>query len=210
MHTRKLIALVLLAGLGWTVSAFKPGEDKELTRLVGYMQGSFSSAAQAARDSSYFDIRLHMAPIWKKQSKGGHWLYVEQAMASRQEAPYRQRVYHVHRNAQGQLVSEVFTFSQPKRMAGQWKQPEPLTALTPDSLQLRTGCAIVLHAEGDAFVGKTGDKTCPSDLRGAAFATSEVRITPDKLLSWDRGFDSTGKQVWGATQGGYEFIKEKQ
>lgn len=208
MLARRTFVALLMAGILLGSMAFRSGSDKELDRLVRYMTGSFSSGAQAARDTGYFDIRLHMAPIWQKKGGNGYWLYVEQAMATRQEAPYRQRVYHVHRDAQGRLVSEVFTFASPKRMAGQWKEKEPLAKLTPDSLQPRAGCEIVLKAEGDAFVGKTGDRTCPSDLRGAAFATSEVRITEDQLLSWDRGFDTAGKQVWGATGGGYQFVKE--
>jgi CpeT protein len=27
------------------------------------------------------------------------------------------------------------------------------------------------------------------------------------LLSWDRGWDVNGKQVWGAEKGGYIFVK---
>jgi len=29
------------------------------------------------------------------------------------------------------------------------------------------------------------------------------------LRSWDQGFNEKGEQVWGATKGGYEFIKMK-
>jgi hypothetical protein len=173
------------------------------------MVGGFSSNAQSVKDTSYFDIRLQMAPIWKKNTQDGVWLYVEQAMAARLEKPYRQRVYHVHRNAKGQLVSEVFEMKNPIRFAGQYKEAEPMAAITQDSLIARTGCEIILEAKGDNFIGKTGDKTCPSTLRGATYATSEVTITKDALLSWDRGFDATGKQVWGAEKGGYEFMKQK-
>jgi hypothetical protein len=44
-------------------------------------------------------------------------------------------------------------------------------------------------------------------LRGASYATSEVVITDEQLLSWDRGWDANGKQVWGAETGGYIFVK---
>jgi hypothetical protein len=207
MRTQFLIlGLALLLGS----TSFASGPDKDLERLVSYMAGSFSSNAQSVKDTAFFDISLKMAPIWKGKTKtDGYWLYVEQAMASRLERPYRQRVYHVHRNAAGKLVSEVFELNKPLRFAGQYKEKEPLATLSTDSLIPRSGCEIVLEVQGDNFVGKTGDKTCPSNLRGASFATSEVTITPDKLLSWDRGWDATGKQVWGAEKGGYEFIKQK-
>jgi len=204
----QIILLFLASYLA--LSAQTPPPDKDLDRLVSYMVGSFSSTAQAAKDTNYYDIRLQMAPIWKGKSQDGYWLYVEQAMATRFEKPYRQRVYHVHRNGKGQLVSEVFEMRNPLRFAGQYKESNPLSALTPDSLIAREGCEIVLEPKGTDFVGKTGDKTCTSTLRGASFATSEVTITPDALLSWDRGWDTNGKQVWGAESGGYQFIKEKK
>ena len=184
-----------------------PESDPELARLVAWMTGSFSSQAQADADSSYFDIRLEMAPIWTDRSDG-YWLYVEQAAAGYLDRPYRQRVYHVHRLDDTTLASDVYTFEEPLRFAGAWKQDQPLAALTPDSLTERDGCTILLHSQGDtAFVGSTVDKNCSSNLRGASYATSEVRVTPDLLYSWDRGFDSDHNQVWGAETGGYRFDK---
>jgi hypothetical protein len=29
------------------------------------------------------------------------------------------------------------------------------------------------------------------------------------MLSWDRGYNADGKQVWGAEKGGYRFVKKK-
>jgi len=38
-------------------------------------------------------------------------------------------------------------------------------------------------------------------------AHREVVITETQMVSWDRGFDAGGKQVWGAEKGGYVFKK---
>ena len=48
---------------------------------------------------------------------------------------------------------------------------------------------------------------CPSDRKGAAYATSEVTITENELISWDRGYNDKDEQVWGAEKGGYHFLK---
>ena len=48
------------------------------------------------------------------------------------------------------------------------------------------------------FFGTTKDKECKSLLFGASYATSEVEIFQDKILSWDRGYDSDDIQVWGS------------
>jgi CpeT protein len=44
-------------------------------------------------------------------------------------------------------------------------------------------------------------------LRGATYATSEVIIKNQQMISWDRGYDSSDRQVWGAEKGGYVFEK---
>jgi hypothetical protein len=169
------------------------------------MAGSFSSAAQAAADTNCFDIRLEIVPVWGAR-EDGPWLYVEQAAAGHLERPYRQRVYHVIAGDSGEVVSEVFTIPDPLRFAGAWRDEAPLAALAPDSLELREGCGVVLRrTEQGPFVGGTVGTGCASTLRGAAYATSEVELGPDRLTSWDRGFDADGNQVWGAVTGPYVF-----
>jgi hypothetical protein len=184
------------------------GSD-DLSTLVEWMSGYFTSKAQSQADSSYFDIRLHMIPIWKHRSDA-HWLYVEQAMADYLNKPYRQRVYRVSQTGENEFESAVYTLEEPMRFAGVWKEENPLAELTPDSLTLREGCSIILHREEDAFVGGTVEKNCASELRGAAYATSEVVIREDGMVSWDRGFDSEDNQVWGTEKGGYIFKKVEE
>jgi hypothetical protein len=32
-------------------------------------------------------------------------------------------------------------------------------------------------------------------------------VGPNGMVSWDRGYNDAGQQVWGAEKGGYEFVK---
>lgn len=213
-HTPKLRAgllalasLLLAAALAGPARGSERGESSGLEELVSLMAGSFSSAKQAAADTSYFDIRLRMRPIWTDRSDG-FWLYVEQAMAGHEDRPYRQRVYHITQLNEEYYESAVYTMRDPLRFAGAWREAAPFAghALTPDSLQQKDGCSIILRRRSDgSFAGSTLGRECPSELRGATFATSEVVITSSRLLSWDRGFDPLGRQVWGAEAGGYAF-----
>ena len=195
-------ALLLVAA----VPAAAEPPRAELVRLAEWMTGSFSSAPQAAADEDYFDIRLHMARIWPER-EDGYWLYVEQAVAETPDEPYRQRVYHLTQPGDDLLQSRVYAIPEPARFAGAWREDTPLGELTPEDLELREGCAIVMRVLDDRYEGSTLGRLCPSSLRGAAFATSEVVLTSDTLSSWDRGFDADGVQVWGATEGGYVFTK---
>lgn len=173
--------------------------------LIGFMTGSFDSSEQAARDSSYFNISLHMYPIW--ESREGHWLYVEQALASMQEKPYRQRIYKVEEGPKGGFVSRVFTLSREEECIGKWKTPAFFDAFGMEDVIEKEGCEVYLERTADGYSGKTGQQTCESNLRGASFASSEVTITKGQIHSWDQGWDAEGKQVWGATKGGYIFKK---
>jgi CpeT protein len=184
-------------------------QDAELEKLKSWMTGSFSSQEQSVADTNYFDIRLEMIQIWENR-KDGVWLYVEQAVAWSLDKPYRQRVYHLTKNVDGSFSSGVYSFDNPLRFAGVWKENQPLVELTLDSLIERTGCSIILELKEGIFEGSTVEKRCTSQLRGASYATSEVRIEEEYLTSWDRGFDKNGNQVWGAVSGPYIFKKLKK
>jgi hypothetical protein len=67
---------------------------------------------------------------------------------------------------------------------------------------------VTLKQQKNIYLGGTDADKCPSDLRGAKYATTKIELKKGALISWDQGFDAAGKQVWGATQGGYIFIKQ--
>ncbi len=187
-----------------------PTEDRLLT-LRSYLSGSYSSEAQAARDPSYYHITLHAAPMWTWRDDGP-WLYVEQAIAGSDDRPYRQRVYKLERTGDGRFWARVFvipTAALAGGAAGVWKSGSPLSELSPDDLEERVGCSVTLQwdEQRKVFTGSTSGTGCPSDLSGAAYATTLLTLEPDRMMTWDRGYDTTGRQVWGATEGGYEFIR---
>lgn len=185
-----------------------PRTASPVEELAQWMEGSFSSEAQAQLDpENYFDIRLFMTPIWTER-RDGPWLYVEQAAGRALERPYRQRVYHLVEERDGGVRSEVYLLpGDPLTYAGAWATPEVFAISSPDLLNLREGCDIILHRVGELWMGSTEGQRCPSSLGGASYATSEVTIGPGYLQSWDRGFDAQGEQVWGATEGPYDFLK---
>jgi hypothetical protein len=174
------------------------------------MSGDFNSNEQADLDKSYFHILLRMKPIWKERTDG-YWFYVEQAVESSADKPYRQRVYHLYLHDDTTAVSKVYEIPRPERYTGAWNDDEILGRLPADSLIDRQGCSIYLHRVAkDLFRGSTPGKECLSTLRNAAYATSEVTIARDRLESWDRGWNADDQQVWGAEKGGYVFIRQRE
>lgn len=183
-------------------------------RLIAFMAGAFSSEQQSLDDRAFFDIRLHMTPIWQGRNPDAPrtaWLYVEQAMSTALDKPYRQRIYRVTQIDPATFRSEVFELpGDPLRFAGAHANPRAFDALQPQQLSARVGCELLLQAQPDgSFQGATNGRDCPSTLRGASYATSEARITPEGLVTWDRGYNDAGSQVWGAVKGGYIFKRVK-
>lgn len=181
----------------------------KLEKLAAKMIGVYDSKDQALADpENYRDVTLHMVRVWPERTDGP-WLYIEQALSKQVAMPYRQRVYKLSARADGRVASEIFTLPEPAlQYAGAWRTNAPLAQLKPADLTPRTGCAVILReALPGVWAGSTVDRECPSELYGATYATSIVRITGQTLESWDRGYDANGEQVWGADKGGYVFIK---
>ena len=197
------IVLVLLV----TATAMKPKKSAKLKDLVSYMEGQYSSKKQAEADTNYMHITLDMVQIWKK-SKDGAWLYVEQTAAWTPGKPYRQRVYHLEQHSDSTFSSTILSLPEPKRFVGTRDNMDLINTLNPDSLTVLPGCALNLTFKDGGFVGATSVGECLNSWGDAIYATSEVAIYSDSLYSWDRGYDSTNTQVWGAENGGYQFIKE--
>ena len=182
-----------------------PAAEPTEARLYRWLTGRYDSSKQSTTDRSYYAINLTMCPV-DALEYGARTLYVEQAMAGR--APYRQRLYVVEAAADDrtQAVSRVFEFNQPDAMIGFCKGQ---TSKLPAGVvaEEKQGCHVTLtwNADSATFTGGTTGQGCASSLNDASYAASEVTLGADRLVSWDRGFDDKGKQVWGATKGGYVF-----
>lgn len=203
-----LLSIFIAVGIfnGNAQSKKNQKNEAQLNELVAIMQGHYSSEKQSVADTTYFNISLRMVPIWKNK---GHYLFVEQALFKKQDKPYRVRIYKLVQEGD-KFISLVYTIKNEKEWIGRWNTPEAFDSLTENDIELKQGCEVVLKRTAqNKFVGQTGDKTCPSELRGASYATSKVTVLENQILSWDQGFDKEGKQVWGAEKAGYVFDKLK-
>ena len=183
--------------------------EGDLKILADWMQGSYNSEEQSQNDSDYYNILLEMKKIWTNRSDG-YWLYVEQAVAETKDQPYRQRIYHLVFE-DNIIKSIIYSLRDEKKFIGGWKNTEIFYDLDPDSLQKRIGCEVIIKwLNENTFIGSTVENKCTSNMRGASYATTEVTITNNMVLSWDRGYNDKDEQVWGAVKGGYIFKKIKE
>lgn len=199
MQFRFLTVLIFLAG------SHVNAQTGSIDELVSWMSGTFSSAAQAAQDTDYYAISLVMTPIWENRYPGQHWLYVEQSLTTQQDKPYRQRIYQVEALLDGTFSSAVYLLPDEKVAIGKGNESSFFDQWEPEDLHIRDGCAVYLSYSEGVFTGSTRGQDCKSSLKGASYATSEVVLSVDGIVSWDQGFDLGGKRVWGAEKGGYIF-----
>ncbi len=201
--------IALISCKSQKITSTTSNSQTELEELVNLMSGEFSSSEQAKQDSLFYNINLVMYPIWEKD-KSAKWLYVEQAVTSMLEKPYRQRVYKISQDNKGIFESKVFELPEPKRFIHGWNNEQIFNQINSDSLILRPGCAVYLKKiNNNCYSGSTNHKDCKSTLRGASYATSTVEICKDVVTSWDQGWNSADEQVWGAETKGYIFKRKK-
>lgn len=180
------------------------GAPSDVERVYQMLTGRFDSSAQSRTQPQFFAVQLHTCPV-DLPLIGEQVLYVEQAMVSSLSAPYRQRLYAVTAGTEpGTVVSTVYELVQPERFVGLCAGTSD-TAIDALDAIARPGCEVVLQAEGEDFVGGTVGTGCESSLNGARYATSEVTLSAEQIVSWDRGYDASDAQVWGSTAGAYVF-----
>lgn len=184
-------------------------KTKNYDNLYQMMQGKFCSEKLSLTDQSYYHISLQMHPVWK--NSGEKWLYVEQAMSTSRDKPYRQRLYKVEQIDDLHFVSKVYELPNPEKFIGKWNDDALFNTntLKKEDLIAREGCAVYLtyNSATNFYEGATKNADCLSGLRGTKYATSKVKISQSGITSWDQGFDESGKQVWGAVNGPYVFDK---
>ncbi|MBM4280376.1 MAG: hypothetical protein FJ137_06310 [Deltaproteobacteria bacterium] len=211
----------VVGGLGGCMTSPPPSTAKDGTpssaptvlaaaQATALLTGRFDSSAQAARDSRYFPVQLRACAV-DTPALGEHVLYVEQAMLSAADQPYRQRVYAIAQRDDGAVVSTVYELVQPERFVGFCDLGATDQAgIMPvvEDVAVLPGCAVILTATDDGFTGSTDGRACLNDYQGATYATSEVALTDASIESWDRGYDAADAQVWGATAGAYRFDRK--
>lgn len=197
-------ALALIASL-FVLTTRGLAEPSTLDHLTVFLTGSFANADQARGDQNFRAATLHVTPIWTERTDGP-WLYLEQALADAPAHPYRQLIYHLATRPDQAIAVRIFELPNPIAATGAWNDPTLLAKLTPANLVAREGCTLILRLQpGGTFKGGTEGTGCASTLRGASHSAIETVISNLQIVTWERGYNAAGTQVWGSIHGGYVF-----
>jgi CpeT/CpcT family (DUF1001) len=180
-----------------------------LTRLAPLMAGEFDNKPQAIEQPIWFvHLRLWYRPL-PMRLDGKVALFAEQANALQTDRPYRQRVA-VLQEVEGVAQVQYWGFKQPDRFLGAGANPGLLAGLSLEDLEELPGCVLTVTEQNGKFKAELEPgKRCCFQYDGA---TRQVilgfEVSPGRFWSYDRGVDpETGKGLWGALMGAYEFEK---
>ncbi len=137
-----LPALTLAAFLGGAAAAAEaPPPPEEVATLLA---GTFDSKAQAEADPKAPEAaRLLAARVPKSRlGDGAPVLYVEQAILTKLDRPWRQRFYRFDETADGGVVARVFEPKEPRTVSGKWRDPSDLALFGRGDVVERIGCAV--------------------------------------------------------------------
>lgn len=141
---------------------------------------------------------------------GGLGFYSEQIYDHDPWHPHHQNVQRIIPQGDNVRV-ENYALKDPDLHTGAGQDLEILATVTPESLELREGCAIIFKRQGDTFVGgvEPGNKCLIPRRDGSmTYLVSEVEVTQNTWISRDTGYDvNTHEKVWGSTNGLLKFDK---
>lgn len=194
----------------WYLPTFMT-QSKAIATLAQWLAGEFDNQAQALEQPAWFvHLRLWHRPL-PFTIDGNPALFAEQANYLYPDNAYRQRVVVLSPIAHShQLKAQYYAFKQPDRFKGSGANPDRLASLRLEELDLLPGCVLTVTPYPDAFKAEPEpDAKCCFQYQGE---TRQVilgfEVSATTFVSYDRGVDpNTGKVLWGATLGPYEFRK---
>lgn len=210
---RYLLPAFLLA-LSPAALAQQAAED-----FAGHAVGAWSSEAQSA-DPAYDNVYSETIRIFPGREDGAwllqqNWIigtspdpgWTRDDMAN--TAPYFQVVIQIRDIGGGEVHTTTWRLADDDARAAT-RQISPhaidgLSRFTEDMLG-EVACMGRMQRIADGFW--EGAATCPNGYKGGVKVDSRSIRTPDTYVNWDRGFDASGKHIWGPASGGYIFKRK--
>jgi CpeT protein len=211
--------LIILLFIPITTFSQNLVDGYDLYIYSNWITGHFTTTIQSVEDG-YFD-NVFVRTIHFNSGMNGDWFYTEQGEL-RDGIPYRQRIYQLNWLNDTTLINRVFKIRNADFISSKNKSHffggadliEMLNELDLDDLEEMCGCSTYIYKRyiesgGWYYYGSTDETDCKGTFRGATHTTSHFKVYSNGIVSWERGWNYNGEQVWGSTKGPYYYIKEQ-
>ena len=184
-----------------------PSLNQQVEEVAARLEGAMDTSAQAAANPKAVKVRMTTCRVRLAEATTGVVLYQEQALTKDLTQPYRQRFLRIEPSPASQTVrSASFKPSNPAAWVNFCTKPIAERGVQVGDLGTPV-CSVFLKPSGEDYVGNTPITGCPANVRGAVRITNHIVLQKTGMQTWDRGFDGSGKQVWGAKAESYQFRK---
>lgn len=201
----------LLIGSFFFVTAIPTNAQVPITQqvkeVVKHLVGAMDTSAQATANPDAPNVRITTCLVQVKDdiNSQGVFLYQEQALTKQLAKPYRQRFLRIAPTKNNlQVESMAFKPQVPQAWIGLCSKSEAKRVVQRRDFGA-SNCSVFLQATGKNYIGETSPGGCASNFRGATRITNTIILHQTGMDTRDRGFDATGKQVWGAKDAPYQF-----
>lgn len=180
--------------------------QQQVKEGVTHLVGAMDTSAQAKTNPASFNVRITTCQVQVATDvSNAVFLYQEQALTKQLGKPYRQRFLQIAPTKDNLLVeSKTFKPQTPQAWVGLCSKPEAQRVMQHSQLG-ESNCSVFLKKADKNYVGETSPGGCPINFRGATRITNTIILHQSGMDTRDRGFDATGKQVWGAKEQPYQF-----
>jgi hypothetical protein len=195
----------LTTGFGATV-ATAADLTQQAEQVVQHLEGILSTAHRAAANPKVANVTMTTCRIHVANAPADSiYLYQEQAIADKLPQPYRQRILEIRPSPASQTIrSRSFKLADQAKWVNFCDRPS--RQIQPQDFPIVV-CAVFLKATAEGFSGTTEATGCPANIRGAVMIRNRIRLHSHGMDTWDRGYDAQGKQVWGAGDEPYQFLR---
>jgi hypothetical protein len=187
--------------------------EQQAEEVAALLSGKMDTSAQAIANPKAPNVQMTTCRIelLTRTDPQSIFLYQEQAMSTSLDKPYRQRFLQISPSSLSQSVrSRSYKPTDPARWSGLCNRASDSIERTVNLSDLGTPvCNVFLKRVDTGYMGNTPIDGCPANVRGAVRITNHIELTPNRMNTWDRGFDAQGKQVWGAKTESYQFRRKE-
>ncbi|MBR8830425.1 MAG: Chromophore lyase CpcT/CpeT [Chroococcopsis gigantea SAG 12.99] len=195
-------AIVLLLGLIAQVAQAN-SIPNEVNGVVSHLVGVMDTTAQAASNPKAPSVRMTTCKIDLRGGDDSVYLYQEQALITKLSQPYRQRILEIQPHGDA-VRSKSYKLINGNNWINLCNKLDSERVLQRTDLG-ESVCSVFLRPIKDGYRGETPPQGCPTNARGAVKITNTVILHSEGMDTYDRGYDSDGRQVWGAQGESYQY-----
>ncbi len=179
--------------------------ETHVNNVVSHLVGVMDTTTQAAKNPNKPSVRMTTCRVQVMEKPNAVYLYQEQALTSKLDRPYRQRLLLIQSAQTANTVeSRSFKPTDAPSLIGLCDHAETRRQIPLQQLG-ESVCSVFLKPTERGYTGETPPKGCPANLNGAVTITNTIILHEEGMDTWDRGFDERGNQVWGAENEGYQY-----